>query len=246
MSKPSNPLDMAQLSLDDAPDEDVFSSPESGETTQKQTPTSTNSSAHKKQQRAHNQCETREAHLRAELERVREVNRVIENVAASLEKAKANMGTVQRTVESASTLLGTWTRILSQIEHNQRLILNPNWQGATQDLEDAENEDARRQQEAERRVVEEQRRREEAQRRAEEEERRRAVATPTSGRGSKTRDWAFKRDGGYQSEWDRERLDEWKGQRAGLRGGFSIVDIHHQYQCYGVAVATGCFRLIAK
>jgi len=97
------------------------------------------------------------------------------------------MGTVQRTVESASALLGTWTRILGQTEHNQRLILNPNWQGATHDLEDIEGEEARRQQEAERRVQEEQRRREEVQRKAEEDDRRRAAATPTAGRGTKTR-----------------------------------------------------------
>ncbi|KAF2764952.1 hypothetical protein EJ03DRAFT_255440, partial [Teratosphaeria nubilosa] len=118
----------------------------------------------------------REARLKAELERVREVNKVIGNVNASLTKAKENMGTVQQTVDNASTLLATWTRILSQTEHNQRLILNPRWQGATQDLEDAENEELRRQQEVERRAMEEQRRKEEAQRKAEEEERRRAVA----------------------------------------------------------------------
>ncbi|KAK5741510.1 hypothetical protein LTR17_003948 [Elasticomyces elasticus] len=187
MSKQTDPPDLGQLSLDDDPNEDVFASPESCATTQKQTPTSTASSAHKQQQQARSHSESRDVHLRAELERVREVNRVIEGVTASLEKAKANMGNVQRTVESASTLLGTWTRILSQTEHNQRLILNPQWQGATQDLEDAENDDMRRQQEAARRLAEDQRRREETQRKAEEEERRRAVATPTGGRGSKTR-----------------------------------------------------------
>ncbi|KAK1058350.1 hypothetical protein LTR74_013468 [Friedmanniomyces endolithicus] len=187
MSKQNDPPDMNQLAIDDDQDENVFASPESGATTQKQTPTSTTSSARKEQQRLRAQPEAREAQLRAELERVQEVSRVIEGVTASLEKAKANMGTVQRTVESASTLLGTWTRILNQTEHNQRLILNPNWQGATQDLDDAENEDLRKQQDAERRVLEEQRRKEEAQRKAEEEERRRAVAAPTGGRGSKTR-----------------------------------------------------------
>lgn len=186
MSKPTDTPDLAKLSLEDEDNEDLFASPESGATTQKQTPTSNASSAQK--QRARSQSEARDSRLKAELERVREVNRVIEGVTASLTKAKENMGTVQRTVENASVLLGTWTRILSQTEHNQRLILNPQWQGATQDLEDAENEDLRRQQEAERRVQEEQRRREEAQRRAEEEERRRAVATPTGGRsGTKTR-----------------------------------------------------------
>ncbi|KAK0707483.1 DASH complex subunit Duo1-domain-containing protein [Lasiosphaeris hirsuta] len=84
--------------------------------------------------------EVREAALRRELEGVRNINEVIEGVIGTLERAKGNMGTVSRTVENASTLLNTWTRILSQTEHNQRLILNPNWKGATDDLADMENE----------------------------------------------------------------------------------------------------------
>ena len=191
MPKSTEVPDFAKLSLEDDP-EDLFASPESGATTQKHTPTSNVSSAQKQQQqqqqqRARSQSESRDVRLKAELERVREINRVIEGVTASLTKAKENMSTVQRTVENASTLLATWTRILSQTEHNQRLILNPNWHGATQDVEDMEGEDLRRQHEAERKAAEEQRRREEAQRRAEDEERRRAVATPTGRGGSKTR-----------------------------------------------------------
>ncbi|RMX76721.1 hypothetical protein D0869_10467 [Hortaea werneckii] len=151
MSKATDSLGMAGLSLEDDT-EDLFASPStSGANTQKHTPTSNASSAHKQSQpRTRSQSETRDARLHAELERVREVNRVIEGVTSSLEKAKANMGTVQRTVENASTLLATWTRILSQTEHNQRLILNPQWQGATQDVEDIESEELRRQQESER------------------------------------------------------------------------------------------------
>ncbi|KAI6796600.1 hypothetical protein KC367_g6559 [Hortaea werneckii] len=151
MSKATDTLGMAGLNLEDDT-EDLFASPStSGANTQKHTPTSNASSAHKQSQpRTRSQSETRDARLHAELERVREVNRVIEGVTSSLEKARANMGTVQRTVENASTLLATWTRILSQTEHNQRLILNPQWQGATQDVEDIESEELRRQQESER------------------------------------------------------------------------------------------------
>ncbi|EMC93078.1 hypothetical protein BAUCODRAFT_151443 [Baudoinia panamericana UAMH 10762] len=181
MSQPTDTPNVAKLSLEDEDGEDLFASPESGATTQKQTPTSNASSTQKARPRS--QSEAREARLQAELERVHEINRVIEGVTASLEKAKANMSTVQRTVENASTLLATWTRILSQSEHNQRLILDPNWQGATQDLEDAENEDLRRQQEAEKRTADEQRRREETARRAEEEETRRSLAAGSSSRG---------------------------------------------------------------
>ena len=95
--------------------------------------------------------------------------------------------TVSRTVNSTSTLLQTWTRILSQTEHNQRLILNPAWQGANQDLADLEDEAAQKQQEAQRRHIEEQHRREAAVRKAEEDERRRAEAVARGSRGSRGR-----------------------------------------------------------
>ncbi|KAL2172155.1 hypothetical protein VTG60DRAFT_156 [Thermothelomyces hinnuleus] len=124
--------------------------------------------------------ESREAALRKELEGVRKINEVIEGVIGTLERARGNMNTVSKMVDSASTLLNTWTRILSQTEHNQRLILNPEWKGATHDITEMENEAQRKQQEAERRAAEAEQRREEARRRAEEEERRRAAGTATS------------------------------------------------------------------
>ncbi|KAF2111813.1 DASH complex subunit Duo1-domain-containing protein [Lophiotrema nucula] len=124
--------------------------------------------------------EAREAGLRKELETVRNVNKVIEGVVESLQKAKDNMNTVYRTVHNASTLLQTWTRILSQTEHNQRLILNPQWQGANQDIVDIQSEEIERQRTMERRDAEEKARREAAVRRAE-EERRRAEATSKTG-----------------------------------------------------------------
>lgn len=199
--------DISKLRLnDDQFEEDLFASPNSGATTQKHTPTSNTSSA-QKQNAVPRQAklskedmeDQRNAQLRVELEKVREVNKVIEGVTASLTKAKSNMSIVQNTVNSASTLLATWTRILSQTEHNQRLILNPQWQGATQDLEDMGNDELRRQQEAERRAKEEQRRREEAERRREDEERKRAAGDArTAGRGlGRTRST---RGGGYTAD----------------------------------------------
>ncbi|KAF2280262.1 uncharacterized protein EI97DRAFT_447820 [Westerdykella ornata] len=127
--------------------------------------------------------EAREAALRQELESVRNVNRVIEGVLESLQKARDNMDTVSRTVHNASTLLQTWTRILSQTEHNQRLILNPQWQGASQDLLDIQNEEIQRQQAAHRREAEEQARRETAARGAEEERRKAEAPARGSTRG---------------------------------------------------------------
>ncbi|KAK6431160.1 hypothetical protein LTR95_012679 [Oleoguttula sp. CCFEE 5521] len=183
MAKPTPP-DLAGLTLEDSSDEaeeNLFSSPSTAPpTTKTHTPASASSSAQKSTQQQPRSTPkppdpSREAALQAELDRVREVNAVISGVTASLRKARENMSTVNRTVDSASTLLATWTRILSQTEHNQRLILNPAWQGASQDLEDVGNEESRRQEERERAVEEERRRREDAERRREDEERRRAV-----------------------------------------------------------------------
>ncbi|KAL8782506.1 MAG: hypothetical protein Q9213_005309 [Squamulea squamosa] len=118
--------------------------------------------------------EAREAALRKELAGIRSINQVVEGVVDSLERAQGNMDTVARTVTDASTLLNTWTRILSQTEHNQRLILDPSWHGAAQDLADIENESLLKQQEKERRELEEVQRREARARKAEEDDKRRA------------------------------------------------------------------------
>lgn len=145
--------------------------------------------------------EAREAALHNELRAVRNINEVIEGLLNSIDRAKGNMEvsldmtditqahpltilqTVSKTVTSASTLLNTWTKILSQTEHNQRLILNPDWQGATQDVADMENEAIQRQQAAERREQALQQQREAAARKAEEEQQRRALNT-RGGRGT--------------------------------------------------------------
>ncbi|TLS25228.1 hypothetical protein PpBr36_07075 [Pyricularia pennisetigena] len=129
--------------------------------------------------------EIREAALRRELEGVRNINEVIEGVISTLNKAKGNMNgnpaqTVSRTVDNASALLNTWTRILSQTEHNQRLILNPDWKGATDDLQAIEAEALQRQMAAQRKAAEDERRREETRRRAEEAEHQKETATASS------------------------------------------------------------------
>ncbi|OAA62804.1 dash complex subunit [Niveomyces insectorum RCEF 264] len=132
--------------------------------------------------------ELRDAALQRELDGVRKINETIEGVIGTLERSRKDMGTVSHTVANASALLSTWTRLLSQTEHNQRLLLNPHWQGATQDLLAVEAEAAQRQQQAERRAAEAQRRRDEAQRKAEDEERRRLLAAaPSSSSSSTTR-----------------------------------------------------------
>lgn len=83
------------------------------------------------------------------------------------------------------TLLNTWTRILSQTEHNQRLILNSHWLGASQDVADLENESIIKQQERERKEIEEieeMQRREASMKKAEEE--RNSAETANSRRGA--------------------------------------------------------------
>ncbi len=125
-----------------------------------------------------------EASLRRELASLRSMNQVITGITTSLEKAKSNMDTVSATVTNASTLLTTWTRILSQAEHNQRLILNPSWQGATQDVADAENDVVIRQQAKERKEAEDAKRMREREAQREEAERRAAEpAKGSRGRG---------------------------------------------------------------
>ena len=113
------------------------------------------------------------------------------------------MDAVSQTVTSATSLLNTYTRILSQTEHNNRLILSPQWHGASDDLSKIENESIVRQQAKERREIEERERREQAARKAEEEERRKDAAASVKGsRGGRGRSSGYAnvgrgRSGGY-------------------------------------------------
>ncbi|KAF2871824.1 DASH complex subunit Duo1-domain-containing protein [Massariosphaeria phaeospora] len=192
------PPAMDALNLSDSDSDAIFDTP----APRKNKKTAKDSSADAGKTRAkeshYTTEEARQAALRKELETVRNVNKVIEGVVESLQKAKDNMDTVSRTVNNASTLLQTWTRILSQTEHNQRLILNPQWQGATQDLVDIQDEEVQRQHYAERRAAEEQSRREAAARRVEEESRRaEAVGKTPRGRGRGGRARSTSTSAGY-------------------------------------------------
>ncbi|MCJ1277391.1 hypothetical protein MMC21_005203 [Puttea exsequens] len=161
-----------------------------------------------------------EASLQRELSSLRNMNQVISGVVESLEKAKSNMDRVSATVSNASTLLTTWTRILSQTEHNQRLILNSHWQGATQDIADGENEDTLRRQEKERRQVEEQRREEAREREREEEERRRLTESTTS-KGTRGRGRGAGRGVGKGTSSNYVGVGGQGGVRGTARGGSS-------------------------
>ena len=173
------------LSYSDSDSDALFDTPAARKPAAKPHDDGPNTSKPPPKESQYTTSEDREAALRAELESVRNVNKVIEGVVASLQKAKSNMSvrphspflplltiltstpqTVSHTVHNATTLLQTWTRILSQTEHNQRLILSPQWQGATQDLLDIQEEESQRQQAAERRAAEDLARKEAAARKA--------------------------------------------------------------------------------
>ncbi|RDW94522.1 hypothetical protein BP5796_00285 [Coleophoma crateriformis] len=166
--------DHGKLDLSDSDSSDLLRSPSR---LQKSKPKDSKPMNQRNGESKYDSEQARETALQRELEGVRSINEVLEGVLSSLECAKGNMDAVSRTVTSASTLLNTWTRILSQTEHNQRLILNTNWQGASQDVIDMENETVLKAQAAERRAAEEERRREEAKRKAEDEERQRQAGT---------------------------------------------------------------------
>ncbi|GAM39619.1 UPF0132 domain protein [Talaromyces pinophilus] len=188
MAIPSATQEMERLQLSDEDTEELWNSPSQRRTrpVPQRTPASADRLANQDTKPSLDQEEARELALRSELQTVRNVNQAIEGVLESLERARGNMETVSRTVDSASTLLNTWTRILAQTEHNQRLLLNPQWQGASHDIAEMESEAAAKQQAAERRERELQERREAAARKAEQEEKARAAATTATVRGRGT------------------------------------------------------------
>lgn len=147
--------------------------------------------------------------------------------------------TVSRTVDSASTLLNTWTRILSQTEHNQRLILNPKWQGASQDIADMESEALAKQQATERRELELQQRREAAQRKAEEEERKKSETASGTARNVRGTSRGRAARGGmgrtpYVSQTTRGQI--------GTRGTNNIVTTASRKPGSGITRGTGSVR----
>ena len=87
-----NPPDLGALRLDDSDPEDLFDSPEQPK---RQVATANGSAADptpsRAQQSRYSNEEAREVALRKELESVRGINKVIEDVVSSLQKARDNM-----------------------------------------------------------------------------------------------------------------------------------------------------------
>ena len=129
--------------------------------------------------------EQRTAALTRELALLKSMNKTLDHLHSTLSTSRQNLGTLQTTIGASSTLLDTWTRILSQTEHNARLISDPSWEGASEDLVLAERE-----------RDEEERRTREAEQRAdmerERKEREKAVSAASSGKGEATRKGVFR------------------------------------------------------
>ena len=212
-------LSLSDTSADDT--EDLFASPsvQSKKAPNKSIPqSSTNASPAQGTESEEDAYAAHKASLRRELSSLRSMNQVITGITTSLEKAKSNMDTVSATVNNAATLLTTWTRILSQTEHNQRLILNPNWQGATQDIADVENDVVLRQQEKERREADEARRARDREAEREEEERRRMTEGPGT-KGSRGKGKAVGRGTGRGGTSGYVGVGGKSGARGSMRGG---------------------------
>ena len=93
---------------------------------------------------------------------------------------RQSIQTVNTTVAAASSLLSTWTKILSQTEHNKRLVLNPAWQGASQDIANTQRQQQQQQQQQYQQQREAIIRKEAERREYEEQERRNATTAETS------------------------------------------------------------------
>ncbi|KAI4203742.1 MAG: hypothetical protein LQ350_001568 [Teloschistes chrysophthalmus] len=187
--------DGEELDLSESDTDALFASPSSRLKPKRRSRTTELNSQEGVRQQSHaskdgelNDQEARKAALHKELAGLRTINQTIEGAIDGLERARSNMD--------------TWTRILSQTEHNQRLILDPSWRGASQDLADLENESVLKQQEKERRDLEETQRREARARRAEEDERRKAENAGTkTPRGGRNRGRGTSRGAAASREW---------------------------------------------
>ncbi|KAJ2159507.1 hypothetical protein GGF46_002963 [Coemansia sp. RSA 552] len=112
-----------------------------------------------------------------ELEELRRVRRALGKMNQGIENVQDQMKYFNSNLGQTTQLLDIWVRILSQTAHNQRFVLDEEWQGGRMDrakLEDLVQRDIQRQAEAERQAQEQEARREREQAEARERERQRA------------------------------------------------------------------------
>lgn len=98
--------------------------------------------------------------MEEELAQVQRLNGVMRRTINTCDRAAGNMEMLLQTVGNADRLLDMWTRMLSQAEYTQRLLLDERWEGASKDAADMEAEAMARQnatdRENQRRVAEQQ------------------------------------------------------------------------------------------
>lgn len=78
--------------------------------------------------------------LDLELENLKRLNGVLEQVLAAMNASTTNVENVNSTVKNADKLLDLWIRVLASSDASQKLILDENWNGATSDLQAIEQE----------------------------------------------------------------------------------------------------------
>jgi hypothetical protein len=77
----------------------------------------------------------RQAALESELDRVSRLNDVLRSVIKAIDTAQGNVQQIIQTAQDTDKVLDRWVAIMSQTEHTYQLLRNPQWQGASKDLE---------------------------------------------------------------------------------------------------------------
>ncbi|EPX70454.1 DASH complex subunit Duo1 [Schizosaccharomyces octosporus yFS286] len=76
--------------------------------------------------------------LRQELQLLKTFNEVIEKLTGSLRVSSEKLHSFEKSIQSANQLVNVWSSVQSQTDHTQQLLLNTDWKGPMQDLEEIE------------------------------------------------------------------------------------------------------------
>ncbi|KAJ2300045.1 hypothetical protein IWW54_006394 [Coemansia sp. RSA 2705] len=113
----------------------------------------------------------------AELEELRRVRRALSKMNQGIENVQQQIKYFNSNVSQTTQLLDIWVRVLSQTMHNQRFLLNEDWQGSSMDaakLDGLIQRDIQRQEAVERQAREAELKREQELAEAREREKQRA------------------------------------------------------------------------
>ncbi|KAK9894067.1 hypothetical protein P389DRAFT_174067 [Cystobasidium minutum MCA 4210] len=126
----------------------------------------------------------REQALTRERDDLAKMNTLLEQAIASVDRTVPKIQRFQSTISKTHSLLDTYTKVLSQAEHTQNLLLDGSWepQRDEDEIREAQEAEERRRREEEERIAREQREAEEREARIQEQAERKAAAT-SRGRG---------------------------------------------------------------